>query len=160
MAGLWLAARLSAVGAPYAVYALLDMLLLPWVATVLIRVLLRAGSRRNLPLGAILLLLLLAAANLAFHASVMGWLAIDPLRALHAGLALVVLTACQPVAAHQADLSPPILFPDRTPARPVARPVPPWPMKGSHDCHPDPSAALPSADAKSRSCCSGGACCG
>lgn len=92
MAGLWLAARLAAVGAPYAVYALLDVALLPWVALVLIRVLLKAGNRRNLPLGAILLLL--ATANLAFHAAVLGGLAIDPLRALHAGLALVVMIEC------------------------------------------------------------------
>jgi uncharacterized protein involved in response to NO len=92
MAGLWLAARLSAVGAPYAVYAVLDVVLLPWVAFVLIRVLLKAGNRRNLPLGAILLLL--ATANLTFHATVLGWLNIDPLRALHAGLALVVMIEC------------------------------------------------------------------
>ncbi len=92
MAGLWLAARLSAVGAPYAVYAVLDVMLLPWVAFVLIRVLLKAGNRRNLPLGAILLLL--ATANLSFHAAVLGWLSIDPLRALHAGLALVVMIEC------------------------------------------------------------------
>jgi len=92
MAGLWLAARLSAVGAPYAVYAVLDVLLLPWVAFVLIQVLLKAGNRRNLPLGAILLLL--ATANLTFHATVLGWLDIDPLRALHAGLALVVMIEC------------------------------------------------------------------
>ena len=92
MAGLWLAARLSAVGAPYAVYAVLDVVLLPWVAVVLIRVLLKAGNRRNLPLGAILVLL--ATANLAFHAAVLGWLDIDPLRALHAGLALVVMIEC------------------------------------------------------------------
>lgn len=92
MAGLWLAARLSAVGAPYAVYALLDIALLPWVALLLIRVLLKARNRRNLPLGAILLLL--AAANLSFHAAVMGWLDMDPLRALHAGLALVVMIEC------------------------------------------------------------------
>jgi uncharacterized protein involved in response to NO len=92
MAGLWLAARLSALWAPYAVYALLDVALLPWVAIVLIRVLLNAGNRRNLPLGAILLLL--ASANLAFHAAVLGWLNIDPLRALHAGLALVVMIEC------------------------------------------------------------------
>jgi uncharacterized protein involved in response to NO len=92
MAGLWLAARLAAAGAPYAVYALLDMVLLPWVAFVLIRVLLKAGNRRNLPLGAILLLL--AAANLGFHAAVLGWLDIDPLRALHAALALVVMIEC------------------------------------------------------------------
>ena len=92
MAGLWLAARLSAVGAPYAVYAALDVVLLPWVAIGLIRVLLKAGNRRNLPLGAILLLL--ATANLSFHAAVLGWLNIDPLRALHAGLALVVMIEC------------------------------------------------------------------
>ena len=92
MAGLWLAARLAAAGAPYTVYALLDLALLPWVALVLIRVLLKAGNRRNLPLGAILLLL--ATANLSFHAAVLGWLAIDPLRALHAGLALVVMIEC------------------------------------------------------------------
>jgi uncharacterized protein involved in response to NO len=92
MAGLWLAARLSAIGAPYAVYALLDMALLPWLAFVLIRVLLKAGNRRNLPLAAILLLL--ASANLSFHAAVMGWLNIDPLRALHAGLALIVMIEC------------------------------------------------------------------
>jgi uncharacterized protein involved in response to NO len=92
MAGLWLAARLSAVWAPYAVYALLDLALLPWVAFVLIRVLLKAGNRRNLPLGAIILLL--ATANLMFHLAVMGWLNLDPLRALHTGLALVVMIEC------------------------------------------------------------------
>ncbi len=92
LAGLWLAARLSAVGAPYAVYAVLDGALLPWVAAVFIRVLLKAGNRRNLPLAGVLSLL--ASANLAFHAAVLGWLAIDPLRALHAGLALVVMIEC------------------------------------------------------------------
>jgi uncharacterized protein involved in response to NO len=92
MAGLWLAARLAAVGSPYAVYAVLDLALLPWVGFVLIRVLLKAGSRRNLPLGAILLLL--ATANVAFHAAALGWLDIDPLRALHAGLALIVMIEC------------------------------------------------------------------
>jgi uncharacterized protein involved in response to NO len=92
MAGLWLAARLSAIWAPYAVYALLDMALLPWVAVVLIRVLLKAGNRRNLPLGAILILL--ASANLTFHAAALGWLTVDPLGALHAGLALIVLIEC------------------------------------------------------------------
>lgn len=93
MAGLWLAARLaafgSAYGAPYALYAVLDLLLLPWVAVILITVLLRAGSRRNLPLGALLLLLSLA--NATFHAAVVGWIDIAPVRALHAGLALVVM---------------------------------------------------------------------
>ena len=92
MAALWLAARLSAVWAPYPLYALLDVALLPWVAVVLIRVLLRAGSRHNLLLGGILLLL--TAANLTFHGAVQGWLDVAPLRALHAGLALVVMIEC------------------------------------------------------------------
>lgn len=92
MAGLWLAARLAALGAPYVVYALLDMALLPWVAWVLARVLLKAGNRRNLPLVGILLLMVTA--NLMFHAAVLGWLSVDPLQALHAGLALIVMIEC------------------------------------------------------------------
>ena len=68
LALLWLAARLAAVLAPYAVYAALDLLLLPLVAALLARVLLRAGNRRNLALVAILLLL--SAANAAFHGAV------------------------------------------------------------------------------------------
>lgn len=89
---LWLAARLAAVFAPYALYALLDVLLLPLVAAVLIEGMLRPRHRRNLPLG--LILLLLALANLGFHLAVSGVLDIAPLRALHAGLALVVLLEC------------------------------------------------------------------
>lgn len=92
LAGLWLAARLAAVFAPYALYAALDLLLLPLVATILITVLLRAGNRRNLPLGGILLLLTVA--NAAFHAAALGFIDIVPVRALHAGLALVVMIEC------------------------------------------------------------------
>ena len=92
LAGLWLAARLAALVAPYAVYAALDLLLLPLVAAVLVDRLLRAGNRRNLPLVA--LLLLLTAANAVFHATMLGWLALDPLRPLHGGLALVVMIEC------------------------------------------------------------------
>ena len=92
LAGLWLAARLAAVVAPYAMYAVLDLLLLPLVAAILIALLLRAGNWRNLPLGAILLLLTVA--NAAFHGAVIGILDIAPARALHAGLALVVTIEC------------------------------------------------------------------
>ncbi len=92
LAGLWLAARLAAVWAPYAVYAVLDLLLLPLVAAILITVLLRAGNRRNLPLGAMLLMLTLA--NAAFHGTVLGVVDIDPVRPLHAGLSLVVMIEC------------------------------------------------------------------
>jgi uncharacterized protein involved in response to NO len=92
MAGLWLAARLAALWAPYPVYALLDMALLPWVAVVLIRLLLRSGNRRNLPLAG--MLVLLATANTSFHAAAWGVLPLNPLGALHAGLALIVMIEC------------------------------------------------------------------
>ncbi len=89
---LWLAARVAALIAPYPVYAVLDVVLLPIVAVVLVRLLLRAHNTRNLPLGGIVVLLALA--NLAFHLAQGGWLDLPPLRALHAGLALVVMIEC------------------------------------------------------------------
>ena len=89
LAALWLAARLAALGAPHAVYAALDMLLLPVVAVILLRVLIRAGNRRNLPLIGILVLLALA--NLAFHLAVLGVIPLPPVQALYAGLALIVM---------------------------------------------------------------------
>ncbi len=89
---LWLAARLAALMAPYAVYAALDVLLLPLVAGLLAAVLLRAGNRRNLPLP--LMLLLMAGANALFHAAMLGWVSLSPLTPLHAGLALVVMIEC------------------------------------------------------------------
>lgn len=92
LALLWLAARVAAIAAPYAWFAALDLLLLPLVAIVLVSVLLRAGNRRNLPLGAILVLL--AVANLCFHLAVMGVLDVAPVRALHAGLGLIVMIEC------------------------------------------------------------------
>ena len=92
LAGLWLAARGAALLAPYPVYAVLDLLLLPIVAAVLARVLLRARNRRNLPLVAILVALALA--NGVFHLAVLGTLDLPPVRALHAALALVVMIEC------------------------------------------------------------------
>ncbi len=92
LAALWLAARVAALTAPYAIYAALDMALLPLVAALLTRLLLRAGNHRNLPLA--LILLLLALANGAFHLAALGLTAFNPLMALHAGLALVVMVLC------------------------------------------------------------------
>ena len=62
------------------------------MAALFVRLLLRAGNRRNLPLA--LILVLLALANLAFHGAVLGIIDIPPLRALHGGLALVVMIEC------------------------------------------------------------------
>lgn len=92
LAALWIAARIAAVVASYPVYALLDLLLLPVVAAVLADRLVRAGNRRNLPLAGILVLLALA--NGAFHLAVIGTIALSPLVALHAGLALIVMIEC------------------------------------------------------------------
>jgi uncharacterized protein involved in response to NO len=82
----------AAVRAPYALYAALDIALLPLVAGLLTTVLLRAGNHRSLPLA--LMLLLLAVANGAFHLAALGLLNLPPLKALHAGLALVVMIEC------------------------------------------------------------------
>ncbi len=92
LALLWLAARVAALVAPYAVYAALDTLLLPIVAAVMTRLLLRAGNTRNLPLAAILGLLALA--NLVFHLAVLQWLDLAPQQALHAALALIIMIEC------------------------------------------------------------------
>ena len=89
LALLWLAARVAAITGPYAVYAVLDLSLLPLVAAVLTRLLLQAGNRRNLPLAA--MLMLLALANGAFHLSVVGTLAISPLTPLYAALSLITM---------------------------------------------------------------------
>lgn len=88
----WLAARVAAWVAPYPIYALLDVMLLPAVAVILVRILLRAENKRNLPLAGILVLLSIA--NLVFHLSVLGWIFVAPTSALYAALALIVMVEC------------------------------------------------------------------
>ena len=92
LALLWLAARVAGVTGPYPLYAVLDALLLPLVAAVVLEGLLRERHRPSLPLGGIVLLLALA--NLAFHLALLGAIDVAPLRALHAGLGLVVMLEC------------------------------------------------------------------
>jgi uncharacterized protein involved in response to NO len=89
---LWLAARVAAVSGPYGLYAVLDLALLPIVAVILLRLLLRAGNRRNLLLVG--LLGLLAVANGGFHLAMLGVLVVPAMTFLHAGLALVVMVEC------------------------------------------------------------------
>lgn len=89
LALLWLAARVAALLAPYPVFFLLDVAFLPLAAAVFLDLLLRAGNRRNLVVAT--LLGLLGTANLVFHLAVSGVLDLSPTRALHAGLALLVL---------------------------------------------------------------------
>jgi len=92
LALLWLAGRVTSVVGPYAVYAVLDLALLPLVAAILVTLLLRSRNYRNLPLG--LILALLAAANLMFHLAVMGVLPVPANTSLYAGLALIVMIEC------------------------------------------------------------------
>lgn len=92
LVSLWLAARLAAFGSSHVLYALLDLALLPIVAIVFLRLLIRAGNHRNLPIGGILVLL--SFSNLAFHLSAAGWLSVSPLQVLHMALALIVLIEC------------------------------------------------------------------
>lgn len=89
LVALWLAARVAGVTGPYAVHVALDLLLLPLVAATLGALFVRARNRRNMPLVGILLLLTVA--NLAFHLGALGVIDASPLRAVLAGLALVVL---------------------------------------------------------------------
>lgn len=89
LALVWLAARVALWWVPYGIYAALDFVLLPMVALILLRLLLRAGNRRNLPIAG--LLGLMALSNGVFHAAVMGWLDLSPQVALYAMLSLVVL---------------------------------------------------------------------
>ncbi len=92
LALLWLAARVTALVGPYPLYAVLDLALLPLVAGILVRLLLRARNYRNLPLA--LMLALLACANLVFHLAVLGLLQLPAITPLYAGLALIVTIEC------------------------------------------------------------------
>lgn len=89
---LWAAARIASLTGPYMVYAALDVVLLPAVALILLRVLILAKNRRNLPLIGVLLLL--GCANAAFHLSVLGLIELAPLQPLYAGLAMIVMIEC------------------------------------------------------------------
>jgi uncharacterized protein involved in response to NO len=89
LALLWLAARGAALWAPYPVFFALDVALLPLVAALFIDILVRSRNKRNAAIGAVLALLALA--NLLFHLAAIGVVQLDPLRPLHAGIALIVV---------------------------------------------------------------------
>lgn len=92
LALLWLAARLVGLTESAVLYAVLDGLLLPLVAVIFARLLLRAENYRNLPLA--LILFLLGISNIGFHLAVAGVWSISPLRTLHAALALITMIEC------------------------------------------------------------------
>ena len=89
LAGLWLAGRIMLVASGGALAAAIDVIFLPTAAAALARVLWRARSRRNYFIVGLLGTLSLA--NLTFHGARLGFLAIDPLAALHFALGVIVV---------------------------------------------------------------------
>ena len=89
IAGCWLIGRLGMLFAGPVLSAVLDLAFLPIAAWPLYRVLVRSQNRRNLGLIGILALLWIA--NLAFHASALGWLDWNPIDAVKAATLLIVL---------------------------------------------------------------------
>jgi uncharacterized protein involved in response to NO len=89
---LWLSARVASLVAPYAVFAVLDLALLPIVGLIFLRLLIRSRNWRNVPLA--LILLLLSLVNLAFHLSANGLIDLAPMRSLYAALGFIVIIEC------------------------------------------------------------------
>jgi len=89
LAALWLAARVAML-TPYPLLAAaLDLLLLPLAIAPLYDVMRRSGKRRNLPLLA--LPGLLFAANLTYHASLLGWSPWSATTAIEAAILVLAL---------------------------------------------------------------------
>lgn len=86
---LWLAGRCAALGAPPLLYALVDVAFLFALAGAILRLLLRANNRRNLPVCAVIALL--GVCNLVFHLALHGVLAVSPLAPVHGAILLLVL---------------------------------------------------------------------
>lgn len=86
---LWLAGRIASVAAPAPLFAAIDTLFLLAAAAIFATLILRARNWRNLKVVAVLALL--AIANAAFHLGALSARWAEPMRALHAGLALIVV---------------------------------------------------------------------
>jgi uncharacterized protein involved in response to NO len=89
IAAVWVAGRAAMLAAPPTLAAAVDLAFLPVAAYPLYDVLKRSGNRRNMFL--VVLLALLALANAVYHAVVLGWLQLDPLKPVHAAIMLVVV---------------------------------------------------------------------
>lgn len=89
LVALWAAGRVAVLTLPPALAAPIDIAFFPVVALVLLRVLVRAGNRRNYFLP--LLLLALTGANALSYAGAQGALSISPLVGLHLAVALIVV---------------------------------------------------------------------
>ena len=89
LAALWTAGRVAMLVAPALPAALIDALFLPCAAVPLFFVLKKSGNKRNLFL--VVLLALLAFANLTFHAVVLQWIALPSTVPIQAAILIVVV---------------------------------------------------------------------
>lgn len=89
LAALWLLGRIAMLIAPPMPAALVDLLFLPCAVWPLYVVLQRSGNRRNLFLVGLLGLLMLA--NVVFHGTMLGWIALTPTLAIHAAILIIVI---------------------------------------------------------------------
>ncbi|WP_051109995.1 NnrS family protein [Massilia niastensis] len=89
LAALWLAGRCAALSGIPLLYAIVDLAFLAAVAWIILRLLLAAHNRRNLPVAGVVALL--AASNLAFHLALAGWLPVSPIDTVRAAIMFLVL---------------------------------------------------------------------
>lgn len=89
IAALWLAGRIAMLFPPSLLTAAIDAAFLPVATWPILRVLVRANSTRNLVLAVVLFLM--AAANLLFHAANLGMLPLSPMRPVYAALIMIVV---------------------------------------------------------------------
>ncbi len=89
LVALWLAGRLAMAFGSGAWVAVVDLAFLPIAAALMLRVLIKAKSKRNYFVG--LLPVLLALANLLFHLAALEVIVVDPLMGLHLALGLIIV---------------------------------------------------------------------
>lgn len=86
---LWLAGRFAAFCPSGLVYLVVDTAFPVTVTACILRLLLQANNRRNLPICGILGLL--SVADIAFHAARLGWIELSPIVPIHASLLLLTI---------------------------------------------------------------------
>jgi len=89
LAGIWIAGRVAMLFAPALLAALTDLIFLPLATWPLYRVLKKSGNKRNLFLVALLGMLMLA--NIAFHASVLGWIKLSTIAPIQAAILIITV---------------------------------------------------------------------
>jgi uncharacterized protein involved in response to NO len=89
IAGLWIAGRVAMLFADPVFAAIIDLAFLPVAAWPLYRVLNKSGNKRNLFLVG--LLAMIAIADAAFHAAVLGLLNISTVQPVHAAILIIVI---------------------------------------------------------------------